>query len=144
MDLKPIGFVCNEITVRSARQKWEDVISEIVISPELNDALDNLDEFSHVIVLFWTYRLGREEIPNKIRMKHNPGAPLVGLFATRSPDRPNPISKTTVKLLGRRDNILKVEGLDAFDGTPVLDIKPYIPGYDSVSEARVPRWVRTR
>ena len=65
----------------------------------------------------------------------------MGVFATRSPDRPNPIGKATVRLLQRQGNILMVEGLDAIDGTPVIDIKPYIPGYDSVENAKAPSWV---
>jgi tRNA-Thr(GGU) m(6)t(6)A37 methyltransferase TsaA len=144
MCLKAIGFVRNGIADKSVRQIWENVISEIVINPELVEALDNLDEFSHIIVLFWTQRNHKVSTPNKIHLKRNPGSPLVGLFATRSPDRPNPVSKTTVKLLERKGGILRVQGLDAFDGTPVVDIKPYIPGYDSVDEAQVPEWVRIK
>jgi tRNA (adenine37-N6)-methyltransferase len=144
MTLKPIGCVRNGISSEPAGQDWESVISDIVINPEMSDALDNLDEYSHIIILFWTFRAGREKPPDKIRMRNNPGKPLVGLFATRSPDRPNPISKTTVKLLKRDANILRVQGLDAFDGTQVIDIKPYIPGYDSVEGAKVPGWVRTK
>ena len=144
MCLKAIGFVRNGIDRDPDGHKWENVTSELVINPELTGALDNLDEYSHIIVLFWTLRPGRENPPARIRMKHNPGAPLVGLFATRSPDRPNPVSKTTVKLLARRGNVLEVKGLDAFDGTAVIDIKPYIPGYDSVEEAKVPGWVIIR
>ncbi len=139
--LKPIGFVRNGIQ-EFAGHDWENVISEIVIKPELSEALDNLNEFSHIIVLFWTQREVKKIIPYKIHMQHNPSKPLVGLFATRSPDRPNPVAKTTVQLLERRENILKVKGLDAFDGTPVIDIKPYIPGYDSVDDAKIPEWVR--
>lgn len=142
LKLKPIGFVRNGAARESARKKWDDVISEIVINPELTEALDNVDEFSHIIVLFWTQRKPGEEIPNKIHVKHNPDLPLVGLFATRSPDRPNPVAKTTVKLLGRQGNVLKVQGLDAFNGTPVIDIKPYLPGYDAAEGAKVPGWIK--
>jgi tRNA (Thr-GGU) A37 N-methylase len=67
---------------------------------------------------------------------------LQGLFAVRTPRRPNPIGKSTVRLLSRRGNILDVQGLDAIDGSLVLDIKPYIPGYDSASDATVPDWVK--
>ena len=143
MGLKPVGYVRNGITDFDGHD-WQDIISEIVVLPELTEALDNLDEFSHIIVLSWLHRADNEPIRTKMRMQHNPHKPLVGLFATRSPDRPNPIGKTTVKLLERRGNILKVKGLDAFDGTPVLDIKPFIPDYDSPGEANVPEWVRTK
>jgi len=73
-----------------------------------------------------------------------PELPLTGLFATRAPHRPNPVGKATVRLLVRRCNRLRVQGLDAIDGTPVIDIKPYIPGYDSVADAEVPSWVTGR
>jgi tRNA (adenine37-N6)-methyltransferase len=141
--LKPIGFVRNGILEFSGHN-WESIVSEIVILPELSEALDNLDEFSHIIILFWTQGANKKIIPNKIHMQHNPGKPLVGLFATRSPDRPNSICVTTVKLLERRENILEVKGLDAFDNTPIIDIKPFIPGYDSVDEAKIPAWIRLR
>jgi tRNA (Thr-GGU) A37 N-methylase len=72
----------------------------------------------------------------------NKVAGVQGLFAVRTPNRPNPIGKTTVRLLEKHGNILKVQGLDAIDGSLVLDIKPYIPGYDSASDATVPSWVR--
>jgi tRNA-Thr(GGU) m(6)t(6)A37 methyltransferase TsaA len=139
--IKPIGFVRNGIQEFSGHN-WENIVSEIVIRPELSEALDNLDEFSHIIVLFWTQRAPKKINPLKIRMQHNPSKPLVGLFATRSPDRPNPVAKTTVQLLEHRGNILKVKGLDAFDKTPVIDIKPFIPGYDSAKDAKIPNWAR--
>jgi len=69
---------------------------------------------------------------------------LVGVFASRSPNRPNRIGKTTVRLLESRGNILRVKGLDALDGAPVIDIKPYMPGYDSVENAEVPDWITRR
>lgn len=140
--LKPIGFVRNGITAESTRQNWENVISEIIIQPELNEALDNLDDFSHIIVLFWTLR--NKKLSYKVHPKGSTNLPLVGLLATRSPDRPNPVAHTTVELLERGANILKVKGLDAFDGTPVIDIKPYLPGFDSVGEARVAEWAIER
>ena len=69
-----------------------------------------------------------------------PDLPLVGLFSTRSPVRPNPLGLAVVRLVERRGNVLKVIGLDAIDGTPVLDIKGYLPG-DAVAGARYPEWV---
>jgi tRNA-Thr(GGU) m(6)t(6)A37 methyltransferase TsaA len=66
----------------------------------------------------------------------------VGVFATRSPVRPNPIALSVVRLLERRGHTLLVKGLDAYDGTPVLDIKPYIPYSDSIPDATFPHWVR--
>jgi tRNA-Thr(GGU) m(6)t(6)A37 methyltransferase TsaA len=141
MTLKPIGVVRNEVK-QPIRHGWREVISEIVVDSDLTEALDNLDEFSHLIVLYWMHELpaGRQ-LPLKVHPMGKSGLPLVGRFATRSPSRPNPVGQATVELLERRDNILKVKGLDAIDGTPVIDIKPYLPEYDSASDARVPLWI---
>jgi tRNA (adenine37-N6)-methyltransferase len=141
MNLNPIGFVRNTIVQNSSEIEWRDMISEIVIYSEYAQALDNLEEFSHLIVLCWLHFAERDIIALKIHPKRKPEAPLIGLFATRSPNRPNPISNTTVKLLSHEGNILRVKGLDVYNGTPVIDIKPYLPGNDSVSEAVVPQWI---
>lgn len=139
MTLKAIGFVRNQVK-QPAQKGWEKVISEIVIDRRLTAALDGLEEFSHIIVLFWMHKTSGE-VSLKIHPKGKVELPLVGLWATRSPQRPNPVGETTVRLLERRGNILRVEGLDAINGTPVIDIKPYLPGRDSVAGAKVPSWV---
>jgi len=141
MTLKAIGIVRNEIK-QPIRHGWREVVSDIVINSDLTEALDGLDEFSHIIVLYWLHRLpaGRQ-LPLKVHPMGRPELPLVGRFATRSPSRPNPVGQATVRLLERRGNILKVKGLDAIDGTPVIDIKPYIPGYDSADDAKAPPWM---
>ena len=138
--LKAIGTIRNKIK-QPAKRDWQKIISEIEIDSSLTEALDNLDEFSHIIVLFWVHQYPAEgQLPLKIHPMGKIEIPLTGRFATRSPHRPNPVGKTTVRLLQRRGNILKVKGLDAIDGTPVIDIKPYIPGYDSPAHAKVPPW----
>ncbi len=139
MTLKAIGTVRNKIG-EPRHQGWEKVISEIVIDSHLSGALDGLEDFSHVIVIFWMHKTSGE-VPLKIHPKGNAELPLVGLFATRSPQRPNPIGATTVRLLERLGNIIRVLGLDAINGTPVIDIKPYIPRGDSVARAKVPPWI---
>ncbi len=138
--IKAIGIVRNEFKQPLVGHDWGKVVSDIVVNPSLTEALDSLDEFSHVIVLYWMHQLRPGPPPTKAHPRHNQELPIVGVFATRSPNRPNPIGKATVRLLQRQGNILTVEGLDAVDGTPVIDIKPYIPGYDSVADARVPQW----
>ncbi|MBM2824602.1 MAG: hypothetical protein HW402_266 [Dehalococcoidales bacterium] len=143
MVLKPIGFVRNAVK-EPGRREWAEIVSEIVIDSHLTEALDGLEGFSHLIVLCWMHRVTDAEMPLKVHPGRRPEAPLVGLFASRSPNRPNRLAKATVRLLELRDNILKVQGLDAIDGTPVIDIKPFIPGYDSVAEARVPQWITHR
>jgi len=141
--LKPIGFVRNDVKQPPrADYGWEKVISDIVVDGSLSEALDSLEDFSHIIVLYWMHRAAERGKPQlKIYPRGKLELPLVGLFATRSPHRPNPIGKATVRLIERRGNVLKVEGLDALDGTPVIDIKPYIPGYDAATDTRVPSWI---
>ena len=140
ISLKPIGIVRNEIK-QPLKHGWEKVVSDIVVDSSLIEALDNLDEFSHIIVLYWMHQHPPGQPPTKVHPRGNREIPLKGVFATRSPNRPNPVGKAIVRLLQRQSNILRVEGLDAIDGTPVIDIKPYIPGYDSVADARVPQWI---
>jgi tRNA-Thr(GGU) m(6)t(6)A37 methyltransferase TsaA len=142
MTLKPIGFVRNEIK-QPATLDFKNIVSEIVIDSSLTEALDSLDEFSHIIVLYWMHRSDRQP-PLKIHPRGKTELPLVGLFATRSPNRPNPVGKATVRLLERQGNILRVEGLDAIDGTPVIDIKPYIPHNDSMDNVKVPPWITSQ
>jgi tRNA-Thr(GGU) m(6)t(6)A37 methyltransferase TsaA len=140
MKLKAIGIVRNDVK-QQLRHGWSEVVSDIVIDSHLTEALDGLDGFSHIIVLYWMHQLTpRGKLPLKVHPMGKPELPLMGRFATRSPSRPNPVGQTTVRLLERRGNTLKVKGLDAIDGTPVIDIKPYIPGYDSAADAKAPRW----
>jgi len=139
MTLKAIGIIRNEIKQPSVRD-FEQVVSEIVLDSSLTEALDDLDGFSHIVVLFWMHQVSGKP-PLKLHPQGKRELPLVGLFATRSPHRPNSIGETTVRLLERRGNILKVIGLDARDGTPVIDIKPYLPKHDSVTDTRVPPWI---
>ncbi|MFX1470429.1 MAG: tRNA (N6-threonylcarbamoyladenosine(37)-N6)-methyltransferase TrmO [Promethearchaeota archaeon] len=116
--------------------------SEIIINKEYLDCLEGIEDFSHIIILFWTHK-----VPNnarQIKKVHPAGLkqmPIKGIFATRSPVRPNPICKTTVKLIERKGTTLVVEGLDAIDNTPVLDIKPHIPFYDSPLNVKLADWL---
>jgi len=137
--LKPIATVRNDVK-ELGRHDSEHVVSEIVFKPNLVDALDGVEEFSHIQVLFWMHLSPPgESAPPKTHPQMRQDLPLVGVLATRSPVRPNPLGLAVVKLLERKGNVLKVSGLDAIDGTPVVDIKPYLPG-DSITQIRVPDW----
>jgi tRNA-Thr(GGU) m(6)t(6)A37 methyltransferase TsaA len=138
INLKPIGTVHSEIKEREHGHRLANATIEI--DRGLTEALDNLDEFSHIIVLWWIHKSHRPA-PLKVTPRHHGLTSPIGVFASRSPDRPNPIGKSTVRLLKREGNILTVEGLDAIDGTPVLDIKPYIPGVDAAENAVAPSWM---
>lgn len=140
--LQPIGVVHSDFKEpTSARLDLKKIRASIEINPDLTKALEGLEGFSHIIVLYWLHRAVFDKSNLKTYPMGNQNVPLQGLFAVRTPKRPNPIGKSTVRLLSRRDNVLYVQGLDAIDGSLVLDIKPYIPGYDSAADATVPDWV---
>ena len=118
--------------------------SVIAIRPELAAALGGLEGFSHVWVIFWFHENDRPESRAilKVHPRRDPGNPLTGIFATRAPVRPNLIGLTCCRIVSLKKNILEVEGLDARKGTPILDLKPYIPYSDALPEAKVPWWVK--
>jgi tRNA-Thr(GGU) m(6)t(6)A37 methyltransferase TsaA len=115
----------------------------IVLDESYQPGLLGLEGFSHIHVFWW---FDRNDTPEKrqvlqVHPMGDPENPLTGVFATRSPRRPNLIAVTLCKIASIRDNVVEVEKIDAFDGTPVLDIKPFLPGYDSAPGATVPDWV---
>jgi len=118
--------------------------AKVRIFPEFCNALKGIDGFSHIIVLYWFHlRDNREErrVLQVIPRRHTQDV-KVGVFACRSPSRPNPIGLCVAKLTNVEDCLLTVEGLDALEDSPIIDIKPYIPRADSISDARVPEWTR--
>lgn len=140
ISVKPIGIVRNDVK-HPRRKNWETVISEIEVEDHWQEALDQIEQFSHIIVVFWMHRVpASQRLITKVHPQGRPELPLVGVFASRSPMRPNPLGVTTAKLLLRRKNTLRLIGLDAVDGTPVLDIKPYLPNYDCPTKATTPDW----
>ena len=138
---RPIGVVRNPVQ-KSRVDGWEGVKSDIILRPELEPALDAIEGFSHVIVVFHIDRVPEEAQQLQIEVGNEDMPPPRGVFATRSQLRPNPIGTSVVKVLHRRKNAVRVQGLDALDGTPVLDIKPYLPDYDAVADATLPAWAR--
>jgi tRNA-Thr(GGU) m(6)t(6)A37 methyltransferase TsaA len=141
IQLQPIGVVHNSVTQAHRDTRWNEIESEIIIDNEWRDALDGLAEFSHIWVIFY---LDRVNAPDSLRVHpmQRDDFPLVGRFATRAPSRPNPIGICAIELLDVRDTVLRVRGLDALDGTPVLDLKPYLERGDAITNTRVGAWVR--
>lgn len=140
---QPIGSVQN-----SAHQKvdfgWGDVTSQIVLREDLREGLRGLRRFSHALILCHLNEAVFDPARHLLcRSRERSDMPLTGVFARRAKDRPNPIGVTAVKILeveiGR--GVLTVQGLDAIDGTPVLDIKPYFPAFDCRAGASVPPYV---
>jgi tRNA-Thr(GGU) m(6)t(6)A37 methyltransferase TsaA len=112
------------------------------IAAHLADGLRGLEEFSHVLVVFWMDRSSFNPASDLVRRpRGRADMPELGIFAQRAKHRPNPIGTTVVRLVERRGAVLRVRGLDAIDGSPILDLKPYFPMFDSAPDAVVPEWV---
>ena len=128
LTMTPIGTVRNQVKTPIVKG-WGKVVSDLVLEERYAEALDGLEDFSHVLVIFWMNQAG----PPKSFKDHVQGRqelPVASLFARRAPSRPNPIGISAVPILSRDTNILRVQALDAIDGTPLLDIKPYTPAFD--------------
>jgi tRNA-Thr(GGU) m(6)t(6)A37 methyltransferase TsaA len=131
-NLKIIGII------HSPYKKASDVprghrkdLSEIEIYDEYQQGLKDIDGFSHIHIYYWLHKSKKFSLNVKTPWDEIPH----GLFATRSPNRPNPIAHTIVKLIKKDKNILIVKDLDAIDGTPLIDIKPYIKKSDIKKES---------
>jgi tRNA-Thr(GGU) m(6)t(6)A37 methyltransferase TsaA len=108
------------------------------------EALDGIQGFSHIWVIYWFHGNDTPEKRRtlKVHPRGNPANPLTGVFATRSPARPNLVGLDACRLVRREGNRLEVTGLDAWDGSPVLDIKPYLPQLDSFPHTTIPAWAQ--
>jgi tRNA-Thr(GGU) m(6)t(6)A37 methyltransferase TsaA len=102
--------------------------AQIIVHPELVTGLEGIERYQKLVVIFYCHKV--KSFPLRVRPHRDPHQPQRGVFATRSPARPNPLGLTVVSLLGIDGNVLDVCGLDAIDGTPVLDIKPFDPTFD--------------
>jgi len=137
--MEPIGYVENDVD-SPTDYGWAGVESKIVLQEHLIPALSRLSDFSHLLVVFWMHQAKPPTILQR-RPQGRDDMPEVGLFSQRAKHRPNPIGITAVPLVRVSGGEIVVRGLDAINGTPVLDIKPYYPHYDSPAEVRVPEWV---
>ena len=138
--LTPIGYVSNAV-LEKKDDFWGSTVSTITLNEEFRSGLTGLQEFSHAIILCFLDRACYEPEKHLLRRPRNRAdMPLLGIFSQRTKDHPNPIGVTTVDILSVSDSTLTVKGLDAIDGTPVLDIKPYFPAFDR-RDVRTPEWV---
>lgn len=140
--MHPIGYV---------RIEGEDPMSAdyfIEIQPEYRSALKELDKFSHLMVFWWAHEMDKEEFRNSgdwaIDVPYAEGAPKTGIFATRAEYRPNPIALTTCGILNLdlEKGIVKIDGIDAFNGSPVVDLKAYFPICDRVHDCHIAPWLK--
>ncbi|MEX2721214.1 MAG: tRNA (N6-threonylcarbamoyladenosine(37)-N6)-methyltransferase TrmO [Candidatus Wukongarchaeota archaeon] len=133
----PIGYVA---------KVWDEEKAKIKIKKEFAEGFERIEEFSHLIILYWFHLRDNSEHRTvlKVHPKRHPDAPIVGVFSSRSPSRPNPIGLCIVKILeiGRNYEYIDVEGLDALEDSPIIDIKPYIPLRDTIPKATIPHWLK--
>lgn len=138
--VRSIGIVRNGRD-SAADSGWGDLISTIELRPEYAAGIAGLESFSHALVVFWMDRDPDHEPPTLVRRpRGRADMPELGVFAQRGRMRPTPIGVTAVEIVRVEPGRVLVRGLDALDGTPVLDLKPYFPIFDR-RDARVPEWV---
>ena len=118
--------------------------TSIDVMDAYGEALMGLEGFSHIVVLCWLHQNDTPEGRGtlKVHPRNNPENPITGVFATRSPLRPNPIALSTCKVLRIEGNRIFIDKIDAFDGTPVIDIKPCITDLDFAAHIEIPEWAR--
>ena len=136
--LNPIGYV--KTTAKGEEIKDKASLSQIVLRDDLVEGLSGISDYSHLFVLFYLNQVSSEQRNTlKVHPRGRQDMPLVGVFVARTMLRPNPIGLTLVELVKVEGNVLTVRGLDAYDATPVLDIKTY-DFWDMVENAKVPEW----
>ncbi len=137
----PIGYVHNHNTPDTPSGEIQSSTSEMVLDGKYADGLVDLDKNDLITVIFYFHQVDRYEL--RLHPRGDRSRPITGVFNTRSQFRPNPIGVTVVRLKSVEDNRLVVEGLDAVDGTPVLDIKPHVLTFDRGIKSDDPRKDRT-
>lgn len=130
LSLKSIGLIHSPYTTEEEMpiqgRFRPEVSGEIEVFEEYEEGLKDIEGFSHLIILYWFHRAGKPSLLVRPYLDATPH----GIFATRYPARPNPIGLSVVRLLGREGNVLHIAEVDVLDGTPLLDIKPYVPQFD--------------
>lgn len=161
MILRPIGIIRNTVqdpflvasrdgismregvsASKTHIRNTKEAISEIVLDEHRIDLLDGIEGYSHITVIYWGHRVPEEgRDVNQVHPMGRSDIPKTGIFSTCSPARPNPVLTTIVRLQSRHGNVLKVAGLDAVDGSPLIDIKPYVPTHYPRDDVQVPEWM---
>ncbi|WP_373499791.1 tRNA (N6-threonylcarbamoyladenosine(37)-N6)-methyltransferase TrmO [Desulfococcus sp.] len=161
LQLTPVGVVRSPITtpmltagesgltlnermdrIKEYHRRVKETVCRLEIFPRWVELLDGIEGFSHILVLYWPHLIdpARRSL-KKVHPMGRSDLPLQGIFATCSPARPNPVLVSAVPLVGRKGTLLEVGGLEAVDGSPIIDIKPYSKAYLQVENLRVPAWM---
>ena len=133
--MHPIGVIRSPFTDKSQtpiQPSRSQAIGRVELYPEFAEGLQDIEGFSHIILLY----VFHSSSDYTLRVKPFLDDQWRGLFATRYPCRPNPIGLSIVRLLARHSKVLEIEGVDVLDGTPLLDLKPYVPEFDVRTEVQ--------
>ena len=161
MILHPIGIIKNNIKqpflkagengikmqgkmpdMKRTIQEVKDGLSEVILNQDMSELLEGIEKYSHLIILYWAHKVpAKSRGFRKIHPMGREDIPEVGIFSSCSPARPNPVLITVVKLLEKKGNVLTVAGLDAIDGSPVVDIKPYVNGMYPQENVVIADWM---
>jgi tRNA-Thr(GGU) m(6)t(6)A37 methyltransferase TsaA len=136
MIVKPIGIIHTPFNHKEdapIQPSRSNARGEVEVFKEYEEGLEDIEGFSHIILIYQFHKSEGYSLKVKPYLDHN----LRGLFATRAPRRPNQIGLSVVKLLKRKENILFIEGIDVLEGTPLLDIKPYVPDFQAKEPLKV-------
>lgn len=141
IELQAIGFVKNE-RKEVTDDNWGKIISEIKLIDEIiEEAFEGISDFSHLEIIFYMNKVADEKAKPQYRHpRNNESLPKLGTFAQRNKNRPNKLGLTTVSFLSRKGKSIFVKGLDAIDGTPVLDIKPVMKEFQPKGIIRQANW----
>ena len=139
--VRAIGMVESPVAA-AVDQGWGAVTARVVLFPQFHKGLRGLEQFSHLVVVTFLHQAAWDPARDLVRRPRGLAElPELGIFAQRAKDRPNPIGITAVRIVSVGPDSVTVQGLDAVDKTPVLDLKPYVPQYDRVGNPVVPAWV---
>ncbi len=139
--LKPIATIRNS-RIEATDDYWGGVITEITLEDHIpTEAFENIEKYSHLEIIFYFDKAEEENMVYSGRPRGNVDYPVMGIFSQRKKDRPNRIGLTTVELIAHNGRTIIVKGLDAIDGTPVLDIKPAVKEFEPRKEVMQPAWV---
>ena len=144
IEIQSIGYVRGG-RAETNDDAWDDVQAHIELegSRFTPEAIAGLDSFSHLVVVYYFHKVDPDVIETTARHpRENPAWPKVGIFAQRGKARPNLLGVSTCRILGVDGLKIKVQGLDAVDGTPVLDLKPHMTGFNPRGKIREPEWAR--
>ncbi|MBD3155030.1 MAG: tRNA (N6-threonylcarbamoyladenosine(37)-N6)-methyltransferase TrmO [Candidatus Aenigmarchaeota archaeon] len=142
IEIEPIGVIHSPHKTREEtpiQPYFSDDIGEVEVFDKFKDGLKDVEGFSHLILVYFFHKSDKTVLQSAPFLDRKPK----GVFAMRHPDRPNHIGISVVKLIEINGNILKVKGIDVLDGTPLLDIKPYVPEFDKKENFEI-GWLRDK